>query len=166
MSVPERVTPAETPGAEPHAALLKGIVRKGIVGLVVVLIVVCGLAASLIGSAHLFKPHNLAFGVVGSSPLVSAVGKELSLKTIQYPNESAVDQAIDQTNLYGALIAGSSSDTLILVPLASFIIQIELGPAFRAEAAKQHIKLIVQQSHPLPPADPTNGVPGLCYCRS
>ena len=135
--------------------------RKGIVGLVVVLIVVCGLAASLIGSAHLFKPHNLAFGVVGSSPLVSAVGKELSLKTIQYPNESAVDQAIDQTNLYGALIAGSSSDTLILVPSASFIIQIELGPAFRAEAAKQHIKLIVQQSHPLPPADPTNGVPGL-----
>ena len=138
MSVPERVTPAETPGAEPHAAPLKGIVRKGIVGLVVVLIVVCGLAASLIGSAHLFKPHNLAFGVVGSSPLVSAVGKELSLKTIQYPNESAVDQAIDQTNLYGALIAGSSSDTLILVPSASFIIQLELGPAFRAEAAKQH----------------------------
>ena len=161
MSVPERVTPAETPGAETHASLPKGAVRKGIVGLVVVLIVVCGLAASLIGSAHLFKPHNLAFGVVGSSPLVSAVGKELSLKTIQYPNESAVDQAIDQTNLYGALISGSSSDTLILVPSASFIIQIELGPAFRAEAAKQHIKLIVQQSHPLPPADPTNGVPGL-----
>ena len=161
MSVPERVTPAETPGNKTEPSLPRGAVRKGVVGLVVVLIVVCGLAASLIGSAHLFKPHNLAFGVVGSSPLVSAVGKELSLKTIQYPNESAVDQAIDQTNLYGALIAGSSSDTLILVPSASFIIQIELGPAFRAEAAKQNIKLIVQQSHPLPPADPTNGVPGL-----
>ena len=112
--------------------------RKGIAGLVVVLILACGLSASLIGSAHLFKVHNLAFGVVGSSPLVSAVGKELSLNTIQYPNESAVDQAIDQTNLYGALIPGRSSDTLILVPSASFAIQIELGPAFRAEAAKQH----------------------------
>ena len=160
-AVPEPVTTAKTSGNETESSLPRGVVRKGLAGLVVVLIVVCGLAASVIGSAHLFKPHNLAFGVVGSSPLVSAVGKELSLKTIQYPNQSAVDQAIDQTNLYGALIAGSSSDTLILVPSASFIIQIELGPAFRAEAAKQHIKLIVQQSHPLPPADPTNGVPGL-----
>ena len=160
-AVPQPVTPAETSGNKTEASLPRGVVRKGIAGLVVVLIVVCGLAASLIGSAHLFKPHNLAFGVVGSSPLVSAVGKKLSLKTIQYPNQSAVNQAIDQTNLYGALIAGSSSDTLILVPSASFIIQIELGPAFRAEAAKQHIKLIVQESHPLPPADPTNGVPGL-----
>ena len=84
----------------------RGAVRKGIAGLVVVLILACGLSASLIGSVHLFKVHNLAFGVVGSSPLVTAVDKKLSLKTIQYPNQSAVNQAIDQTNLYGALIPG------------------------------------------------------------
>jgi hypothetical protein len=136
-------------------------VRKGIAGLVVVLILACGLSASLIGSVHLFKVHNLAFGVVGSSPLVTAVDKKLSLNTIQYPNQSAVDQAIDQTNLYGALIPGRTSDTLILVPSASFIIQIELGPAFRAAAAALHRQLVVQLSHPLPSDEPTGGVPGL-----
>ena len=140
--VPPPVTPAEKSGNKTEASLPRGAVRKGIAGLVVVLILACGLVASLVGSVHLFKVHNLAFGVVGSSPLVTAVDKKLSLNTIQYPNQSAVDQAIDQTNLYGALIPGKTSDMLILVPSASFIIQIELGPAFRAAAAVLHRQLI------------------------
>ena len=160
-AVPEPVTTAETSGSKTEASLPRGAVRKGIAGLVAVLILACGLSASLIGSVHLFKVHNLAFGVVGSSPLVTAVDKKLSLNTIQYPNQSAVNQAIDQTNLYGALIPGKTSDTLILVPSASFIIQIELGPAFRAAAAALHRQLVIQESHPLPPDEPTGGVPGL-----
>ena len=136
-------------------------VRKGIAGLVVVLILACSLAASLIGSTHAFTLHNLPFGVTGSSSLVSAVGKKLSLKTIQYPNQSAVEQAIAQNKIYGALIPGSKSDTLIVVPAASFAIQIEIGPAFRDAAAKAHTPLVVQQSHPLPSDEPTGAVPGL-----
>ena len=73
------------------------------------LILVCGLAASLIGSSVNSKPHNVPFGVVGSSALVTAVGKEVSLKPIQYPNASAVHQAIDQTKIYGALIPGAKT---------------------------------------------------------
>jgi hypothetical protein len=161
MSVPERVTPAETPGAEPHAALPKGAARKVIAALVLVLIVMGLFAVSLIGAGRKPVPHNLPFGVVGSSSLVTAVGKQLSLKTIQYPNESAVQQAIDQTDIYGALIPGTSADTLILVPSASFVVQIELGPAFRKAAAEQHTQLVVQQSHPLPSDNPTGNVPGL-----
>ena len=68
--VPQPVTPAEKSDPKTDASMPRGAVRKGIAGLVVVLVLACGLSASLIGSAHLFKVHNLAFGVVGSSPLV------------------------------------------------------------------------------------------------
>ena len=86
--------------AERGGSLPRGMVRKGIAGLVVVLILACSLAASLIGSTHAFTLHNLPFGVTGSSSLVSAVGKKLSLKTIQYPNQSAVEQAIAENKIY------------------------------------------------------------------
>ncbi len=132
-------------------------VVKASAALVIVLILACALAASLIGSSVKSKPHNVPFGVVGSSALVSAVGKQVSLKTIQYPNESAVHRAIDQTNISGALIPGPK-DTLIVVPAASFALQLEMRSAFREAAAKQHTPLVVQQSHPLPPADPVGAV--------
>ena len=72
--VPQPVTPAETSGNKTAASMPRGAVRKGIAGLVVVLILACSLVASLVGSVHLFKVHNLAFGVVGSSPLVTRMG--------------------------------------------------------------------------------------------
>src|SRR5271167_1358998 len=97
-------------------SLPRDTMRKGVAGLIVVLILACSLAASLISSAHKPSPNNLPFGVVGSSSLVRAVGKELSLKTIRYPNESAVHHAIDQTKIDGALIPGSGTNTLIVVP--------------------------------------------------
>ena len=75
--------------------------------MVIVLILACALAASLIGSSVKSKPHDVPFGVVGSSALVSAVGKQVSLKPIQYPNEAAVRRAIDQTKIFGALIPGN-----------------------------------------------------------
>ncbi len=131
---------------------------KAVAALVVVLILACALAASLIGSSVKSKPHNVPFGLVGSSPLVSAVGKQVSLKTIQYPNEAAVHQAIDQTKIYGALIPTNKGDTLIVVPAASFGLQLTLGPTFRQAAMKLHTPLVVQQSHPLPPADPVGAV--------
>ena len=36
---------------------------------------------SYIGALHHPKPHKVAFGVVGASPLPLAVGKQFSLKT-------------------------------------------------------------------------------------
>jgi len=133
-------------------------VVTAVAALVIVLILACALAASLIGSSVKSKPHDVPFGVVGSSSLVSAVGKQVSLKTIQYPSESAVRQAIDQTKIYGALIPANKGDTLIVVPAASFGLQLTLGSAFRETAAKLHTPLVVQQSHPLPPADPVGAV--------
>jgi len=58
-------------------------VVKAIAALVIVLILAGALAASLIGSSVNSKPRNEPFGVVGSSALVSAVGKQVSLKPIR-----------------------------------------------------------------------------------
>ena len=145
-------SPTRNGGSLPRETLV-----KAIAALVIVLILAGALAASLIGSSVNSKPHNVPFGVVGSSALVTAVGKQVSLKPIRYANASAVHRAIDQTKIYGALIPGAK-DTLIVVPAASFALQLELGAAFRDAAAKTHTPLVVQQSHPLPPADPVGAV--------
>ena len=145
-------SPTRNGGSLPRETLV-----KAIAALVIVLILAGALAASLIGSSVNSKPRNVPFGVVGSSALVTAVGKQVSLKPIRYANASAVHRAIDQTKIYGALIPGAK-DTLIVVPAASFALQLELGAAFRDAAAKTHTPLVVQQSHPLPPADPVGAV--------
>jgi hypothetical protein len=136
-------------------------VRKVVAGLLIVLVVQCLFTLSLVGALHDPVPHDLPFGVTGPSPLVTQVESQLSLKTIQYPNESAVREAIDQGKIYGALLPGSGSDTLIVVPAASFIIQTYLEPAFLGAAQKLHTPLTVQQSHPLPASDPVGAVAGL-----
>jgi hypothetical protein len=136
-------------------------VRKVAAGLLIVLIVQCLFTLSLVGALHNPVPHDLPFGVTGPSPLVTQVESQLSLKTIQYPNESAVREAIDQGKIYGALLPGSGSDTLIVVPAASFIIQTYVEPAFLGAAQKLHTPLTVQQSHPLPASDRVGAVAGL-----
>ena len=52
------------------------------------------------------KPHKVAFGVVGASPLPVAVGKQFSLKTTVYASESAALAAIDERKIDGAFVAG------------------------------------------------------------
>ena len=58
--------------------------------------------------------YNLPFGEMGSSPLTAQVQKQMSLKTIQYPNQSALDTAFNQNKIYGALVSSSGTNTLIL----------------------------------------------------
>ncbi|MGZ5983087.1 MAG: hypothetical protein ACXWO3_19415 [Isosphaeraceae bacterium] len=162
MSVPERLTRAETPGTEPHAALPRETMRheegdrrarprpdrdeprpqphrRGAQAL----------------------PHNLPFGVTGSSSLVIAVGKQLSLKTIQYPNESAVSQAFDQGRLYGALIAGNGTNTLLPVGAASSYAGYPLTTHFEDAAAQQKATLKIQARNNPPSGDPFGVIPSL-----
>jgi hypothetical protein len=146
---------------EGRRVIPKETVRKVVAGLVIVLIVQCLFTLSLVSALHDPVPHNLPFGVTGPSPLVTQVKSQLSLKTIQYPNESAVREAIDQNKIYGALLPGSGSDTLIVVPAASFIIWTYVEPTFVGVARKLHTPLTVQVSHPLPASDPTGAVTGL-----
>ena len=59
-----------------------------IVAIGVVLFVQALFVFSYIGALHHPKPHKVAFGVVGTSPLPVAVGTQFSLKTTPYASEA------------------------------------------------------------------------------
>jgi hypothetical protein len=129
----------------------------------VVLVIQCMFALCLISAIQLLSPHEMPFGEVGSSPVVSAVvAKEPgALNVIAYPSKSAALQAIDQARIYGAYITGSTSDTVIVAGAKSFFGQIDLQAAFTVAAHKLHRPVTAQDAKPLPPYDPTGAVVGL-----
>lgn len=129
-----------------------------IVALGVVLFVQALFVLSYVGALHHPKPHKVAFGVVGTSPLPIAVGKQFSLKTTQYSDESAARDAIDQREIDGALVVGPSGSTLIVAPAASPAGATALGNAFGAAAVALRQKLVVVQVHPLPSGDASGTV--------
>jgi hypothetical protein len=127
------------------------------VALGVVLIVQALFVTSYIGALHHPKPHRVAFGVVGASPLPLAVGKQFSLKVTRYADEAAVMNAIDDRKIDGAFVAGPSGAKLIVVPAAGAAGAAALGSAFTAAAAALSQKLVIAPAHPLPPGDASGG---------
>ena len=129
-----------------------------VVALGVVLFVQALFVLSYVGALHDPKPHKVAFGVVGTSPLPVAVGKQFSLKTTRYTSESAALNAIDQRKIDGAFVAGPGGAKLIVVPAAGAAGAAALGNAFGAAAAALHQKIEIVQAHPLPPGDASGAV--------
>ena len=129
-----------------------------IVAIGVVLFVQALFVLSYVGALHDPKPHDVAFGVVGASPLPIAVGKQFSLKVTQYPSESSARDAIDRRKIDGALVAGTSGATLIVVPAASPAGATALSTAFGTAAAALHQQIGVVQAHPLPSGDASGTV--------
>ncbi len=134
---------------------------KVVVALAAVLVVQALFALCLVSALQLLVPRNMPFGVVGSSKVVALVTSKVGLDLSAYPSQSAAMNAINQGELYGAYVTGSSSDTLIVVPAKSFFGQIELEPAFLAAAHKLGQKVMVQTAKPLPPSDRIGAVVGL-----
>jgi hypothetical protein len=130
--------------------------------LAVALAVVLGVQAlfvlSYVGALHHPKPHKVAFGVVGSSPLPVAVGKQFSLKISRYSSEAAVRSAIDHRRVDGAFVTGPGGGTLIVAPAASSAGATALSTAFGTAAAALGQKLTVTQVHPLPTGDASGNV--------
>ncbi len=121
--------------------------------LAVVLFVQALFVLSYVGALHDPKPHGVAFGLVGVSPLPGAVGKQFSLKTTGYPSESAALRAIDRRKIDGAFVVGPDGARLIVVPGASSAGATALSTAFAAAAAAFHQQLEIVQVHPLLPGD-------------
>jgi hypothetical protein len=146
----------------PDKAARRGLTRKTIVVLGIVLVAQALLALCLVSAQQLLVPRNMPFGVAGApSPVVAAVTSKIGLALTDYPNQSAAMTAINQGQLYGAYVTGSSSDTLIVVPAKSFFGQVEVEGAFLAAAHKLGRPVTVQTAKPLPPTDPVGGVTGL-----
>src|SRR5262249_14275075 len=96
---------ASTPGnpapnpARRRRAMIAIIARMGICA-----IMQCLFSATYMSAEHAPKATNLPFGTTGSSPILTAAEKNVSLNVTQYPNEQAVKNAINQTTIWGALI--------------------------------------------------------------
>jgi hypothetical protein len=141
--------PSEKPDGKPRLAGIPLLV----VTLGVVLLVQALFVLSYLGALHHPAPHHVAFGVVGTSPLPLAVGKQFSLKVTRYSSESGALKAIDRRTIDGALVAGPAGAKLIVVPAAGAAGANALVTAFSAAAAALHQKVVVVPAHPLPPGD-------------
>jgi hypothetical protein len=91
----------------------------------------CLFATTYMSAEHAPKATNLPFGVTGSSPILTAAEKTISLSVTPYPNESAAKNAINQTTIWGALITSGTSNTLIVVPSISDLAPLDLAVRFR-----------------------------------
>ena len=133
------------------------------VALAVCAIMECLFATTYMSAGHAPKATDLPFGVTGSSPVLTAAEKTISLKVTRYPNESAAKTAIDQAQIWGALITSGTSSTLIVVPSVSDLAPLDLAVRFEAAAKSAGQKLTVQQYAPvpLPKKDPFGLVQGL-----
>lgn len=119
----------------------------------------CLFATNYLTSSHNPVAHDLPFGVVGNSPLTSAVQKSMSLKIKRYPDEGAAKRAIQEAKVYGALIPGASANTLLVVPTASDLAPYDLAVHFEKAAKTTGQKLTVTSYAPQPlPAGDTSGI--------
>ncbi|MFE2813928.1 hypothetical protein ACFXGG_26360 [Streptomyces nigra] len=140
----------------------RGGVLKIVAALAVVLAAQALLALCLVSAQQLLVPRNMPFGVTGPpSPVVAEVASRAGLELTSYPSESAVTAAADRGELYGAYIAESSSDTLVVVPAKSFFAQTELEPAFLAAAHRLGRPVTVREVAPLTSSDPVGAVTSL-----
>ena len=85
----------------------------------------------------------------------------MSLKTIQYPNQSALNTAFNQNKIYGALVSSSGTNTLILNGGASAYAGYPLTTNFENAAMQQKVTLTLKTTNDPPSGDPYGVIPSL-----
>jgi hypothetical protein len=146
-----RAAVAHSDGAAPAGSPQKGRVAARAVFAVLAIAAVDQslFASNFISSGHNPVATNLPFAVVGSSPLISAAEKNISLKVTSYPSESAAKNAIAQAKAWGALIPGTPN-TLLNVGSQSDLAPLPITEAFQAAAKSLGQELTVQTYNPTP----------------
>ncbi|MGW2779786.1 hypothetical protein ACWC3X_00785 [Streptomyces populi] len=134
-----------------------------LVALGVCAVMQCLFATTYMSAEHAPKATDLPFGAVGSSPVLTAAEKSISLKVTRYQDEAAAKSAMDRAELFGALVTSGTTTTLIVVPSMSDLAPLDLAVRFEAAAKATGTKLTVQQYAPTPLAakDPFGLVQGL-----
>ncbi|MEU2625836.1 hypothetical protein [Kitasatospora sp. NPDC007106] len=141
--------------------------RRAVIGMLAALgicaVMQCLFATNYMSASHAPKATDLPFGVVGTSPVLPAAQKTISLKVTQYPNEAAAKTAIDEARIFGALVSSGTSNTLIVVPSMSDLAPLDLAVKFEEAAKATGQKVALQQYAPTPLAakDPFGLVQGL-----
>jgi hypothetical protein len=156
-----RAVPNPAPTAQADTDLPVGrrrFVPKHLIAPVTLAVVVTTLfALNYMSSGHEPVADDMPFGVVGSSPLPQAAQSDLfSLQVTDYPDQAAATQAMDQGQIYGALIASASPAELIVVPSISDLSPLDIAANFEkaAKATGQTITVKPYEPTPLAPKDP------------
>jgi hypothetical protein len=149
-----------------HGSVMDRLKRPIVLALLTGLVLECVIGAANLSAGHQPVATNLPFGVTGSSPILTAAQKNISLAVTHYPNESAATTAIDQFKIWGALVPAStagSPSTLIVVPSSSDLAPLDLAARFEQAAKTTGQKLTVQEHAPVALAakDPFGLVPYL-----
>jgi hypothetical protein len=133
-------------------------VPKNLLAPVLLAVVVTTLfALNYMSSAHEPVATDLPFGVVGSTSLADgAQGDLFSLKVTDYPDQAAATDAMNRGEIYGTLIAGDSSNQLIVISSISDVSPLDISANFEkaAKAAGQTITVKPYAPTPLAPKDP------------
>ncbi|MFJ3832808.1 hypothetical protein ACIPWI_33375 [Streptomyces sp. NPDC090046] len=155
-------TPDTVEAPVTQAAGPKTLVRV-LIALAIAAVMQCLFTVNYMSSGHEPVASDMPFGSVAPSPLLATTQQNLSLKVTQYPSEQAAKDAIDRAEIYGALIPGQSSNTLLVVPTLSDVAPLDLAANFEIAAKKLGQPLSVQQyaPHPLAKKDPFGLVPSL-----
>lgn len=139
---------SKPPGAEAGASSGR-LVTVG-VPIAIAGLLTCLFAINYMSAAHSPEANDMPFGVVGQSKLVSAVGEDYSLSVNQYSDEAAIKEAIDKTDIWGGLIPGENSNTLIVVPSISDIAPLDLASQFEVASKDLGMPVKVQTYTPTP----------------
>jgi hypothetical protein len=129
------------------------------IGFALVLTAIFGF--NYMSSGHQPVARNMPFGVVGSSTLpTDAQGSLFSLDVKEYDSEAAATEAMNNGEIYGALIAGGSPGSaaeLTVVSSISDLSALDIAANFEAAATKSGEALTVKPPYaptPLAPRDP------------
>ena len=127
----------------------------------VLLIGVLGLQLAMIGSyvgaLHAPEPREVPVAVAGPAPVTAPLRERLSQGASLSPrpvaDAAAARRAIDERDVYAALIPGRAADTLLVAPAASAAVA-ELLPKAVSRAEPPDRRLSVEVVKPLPASDP------------
>lgn len=120
-------------------------------------------AGSYVGALHQPTPHELPLAVAGppqvadqaAQRLRAQAGDAFDVRTV--PDRAAALAAIDDREVYGALIPGPRETRLLLAPAAGAAAAEALERFARTAGAEQRTRIAVEDVKPLP-ADDTRGL--------
>ena len=112
---------------------------------------------SYVGALHEPKAREVPVAVVGPPPvsgrLAATLGGSDALETTVLPDLAAARRAIDEREIYGAIVPGARGDRLFVAEAASAAVA-ELLPAALRRAEPPGRRLTVEDLKPLPSDDP------------
>ena len=136
------------------AAATPGLTATLLVGVLALQLFMIG---SYVGGLHEPKPRDVPVAVVGATqvagPLAAALGRGGALDPRVVPDRAAAQRAIDERQVYGAIVPGTRGERLLVASAASATVA-ELLPAALRKAEPPGRRLTVQDVKPLPSDDP------------